>query len=181
MKKLFALTSIFLVVLAVGCTGTGVEFSTYINSVHGLRMDYPSDWEVSEHESHEEGLFASLFMSQQENSSDNFQENVNVLVRDMSDYPITFENFTTVNLQLLEQLTLGSFTLITSTQTTLAGNEAHKIVYTLGSNGYPTMKLMQVWTVKDDVAYVITYTALDDAYSRFLATVQHMIDSLEIG
>jgi len=39
---------------------------------------------------------------------------------------------------------------------------------------------MQVWTVKNDKAYVISYTAEATEYSAVLATVQEMIESFEI-
>jgi len=38
----------------------------------------------------------------------------------------------------------------------------------------------QVWTIKDNKAYVITYTAETSQYSDYLKTAQKMINSFEI-
>ncbi len=39
---------------------------------------------------------------------------------------------------------------------------------------------MQIYAIKDDVAYIITYTAEEDKYSDFLDTIQIMINTFEI-
>ena len=41
-------------------------------------------------------------------------------------------------------------------------------------------KAMQVWTLKGDKAYLITYKAEPEKYSKYLPTIQKMIDSFEI-
>jgi serine/threonine-protein kinase len=39
---------------------------------------------------------------------------------------------------------------------------------------------MQVWTIKDDKAYIITYIAKEEDYEKDLQIVQKMIDSFKI-
>ena len=39
---------------------------------------------------------------------------------------------------------------------------------------------MQVWTIKDDKAYIITYVAQEEDYENDLQIVQKMIDSFKI-
>jgi serine/threonine-protein kinase len=42
------------------------------------------------------------------------------------------------------------------------------------------LKTMQVWTIKDDKAYIITYVAREEDYENDLQVAKKMIDSLEI-
>src|SRR5205823_9533128 len=71
-----------------------------------------------------------------------------------------------------------NFSLIDSNATTLAGFPAHKIVYTavLPSSGLE-LKFMQILTIKDSKSFVITFGTLPTNYSRYLPTIQKMIDS----
>jgi serine/threonine-protein kinase len=39
---------------------------------------------------------------------------------------------------------------------------------------------MQVWTIKDDKAYIITYVAKEEDYEKDLQVAEKMIDSFEI-
>jgi len=38
---------------------------------------------------------------------------------------------------------------------------------------------MQIWTVKGDNAYLITYKAEPGQYSKYLPTIQKMVDSFQ--
>ncbi|MGK7904897.1 MAG: hypothetical protein AB4352_26525 [Hormoscilla sp.] len=60
----------------------------------------------------------------------------------------------------------------------MANYPAWQIVFT-GNNGKFQFKRRQIWTLKDDRAYVLTYTAPVDDYGEFEETVQDMIKSLE--
>jgi hypothetical protein len=72
----------------------------------------------------------------------------------------------------------GNFTLIDSNATTLAGSPAHKIVYTatLPSSGL-NLKFMQIFAIKDSKSYVITFGTFPTIFSRYLPTIQKMVDS----
>jgi hypothetical protein len=42
------------------------------------------------------------------------------------------------------------------------------------------LKTMQVWTIKDDKVYIITYTAEEEDFQNDLQFAQRMIESFEI-
>lgn len=150
------------------------NFLTYDSYVYGIRIKYPLDW------TKEEQVFGTVvsFSSPIESASDDFSENLNVLVQDLSAQPITLEEYTRISEEQVEQyITNGK--ILDTIATTLDGNSAYKLVYT-GKQGQYNIKWMQVYTIKDDKAYVITYTAEMDSYSNFLGTAQEMINSFEI-
>jgi serine/threonine-protein kinase len=74
------------------------------------------------------------------------------------------------------------YNVVESTPTTLAGgNPAHKIVFT-GTSIFDkqTIKGLEIWTLKDDKAYVITSFAEPDEYHKHLPAIQSMVDSFKI-
>ena len=86
--------------------------------------------------------------------------------------------YTTLQLSLLSEGTQG-FNLVESLPTTIANNPAHQIVYTETLEQL-ALKKMQVWTIKDGIAYLIIYAADESDYSDQLPTIRKMLDSFEI-
>jgi hypothetical protein len=71
------------------------------------------------------------------------------------------------------------FNLIERTNTTLGGYPASKIVYTTFTNTGGTLKIMQIWAIKDGYLYALTYKASSSTYEKYLGTTQHVIDSFQ--
>jgi hypothetical protein len=150
------------------------RFLSYENSTYLVKIDYFETWTVEEPE--RENVIV-LFSSPLEGSWDTFQENVNIVVEPLSE-PMTLDDYTELSINQLEQ-SIEDFQITEEASATLAGNPAYKIVFAGKMEQY-SMKWMQIWTIKDDKAYIITYTALLSQYPIFLGTVQHMVNSVEI-
>ncbi|MCK4310224.1 MAG: hypothetical protein KAV80_02095 [Methanomicrobia archaeon] len=148
-------------------------FLTYENSTYGIKIMYPKEWEMMESYM---GTVV-IFLSPKESDSDVFQENLNVGVQDLSAQPMTLDEFTDLNIEQIK--TLFTIEVVDSSPTTLANTPADKVIYNLKQGQYD-LKLMQIYTIKDDIAYVITYTAEEDKYLDFLDTIQIMINTFEI-
>jgi hypothetical protein len=93
-------------------------------------------------------------------------------------------SLTKQNLALANQ-TLANFQLIKSYGTTFAGNPAHKIVYSFTEPSLVTpsefvFQSMNIWTIKGDKKYTISYSQPVEEYPTYLGIVQHMVDSFEI-
>ncbi len=155
------------------------NFLTYDNTTYRIRIKYPSEWTKSEGIS---GLTVA-FLSPIESSSDNFRENLNVIVGNFTQ-SMTLDEYIDFSInQLKKEIT--DFSIIDSSATTLAGNPAHKIIFTgtisgKSGNQGQFLKWMQVYTIKNNRSYVITYCAEVNKHSYFLDTIQKMINSFEI-
>ena len=74
-----------------------------------------------------------------------------------------------------------------SSPTTIGGNPAHKIVYTISSvkNGVEIgqVKAMEIVTIHDLVPFFIEYATLANAndYEKYLPIAQKMIDSFQFN
>ena len=68
---------------------------------------------------------------------------------------------------------------IESSSTTIYGSPAHKIEFTATDDKEQKWKAMQIWTLKEDKAYLFTYKAEPKKYSAYLRAIQDMIKSFE--
>jgi serine/threonine-protein kinase len=82
---------------------------------------------------------------------------------------MTLNDYTNIQINSTEEQVLDSNT------TVLANLPAHEIVFTnLG------IKTMQIWTIKDDKVYTITYTAEEEDFQNDLQVAKMMIELFEI-
>lgn len=147
-----------------------MNFSTYQNSTFGIRMQYPSDWKKVEDDR------GSWFR--------NTNESVNVRVESITYQNQTLDQLRTRQIKLTGQQFPGRV-LMESNATTIGDNyPAHKIVFTFPEEPSDLIgtkyKEMQVWTINDSRAYIISYFTTTDAYDNYLPAAQKIIDSFRI-
>jgi len=112
-----------------------------------------------------------------------FQENVNVMIQDLSNQPMTLEEYTTLTKQQITQA-LGSTAIISVNDINFAGQNAIEMIYGMPKNSKVNrnfnLKLWQIWFVKDNKAYLFTYTAEQVEYDNYLDVAKQTIDSFKL-
>ncbi len=171
---LFCLSIIIITsLLSVSLTGqqttvaqTNSKFVTYDNPTFGVRIQYPSDW----------GRLDLSFLQQSADidfyplADTSLAKNVKIQVNNLPSRNMTLEEYTNSQINPLEERLLESNT------TTLAGIPGYEIVFT----SLQGLKTMQVWTIKNEKAYIISYVAQEEDYEKELQVAKKMIDSFEI-
>jgi len=150
------------------------NFLTYRDSTLGIKIDYPLGWI---HELHPGNLVT--FLASLESDSNTYPAGVGITVQHLESRNTSLNEITKVQIKNLTQ-SLPDFKLTESTNSILAGNIAHKIVFSATDNMKHERAAMQIWTLKGDNAYLITYKAEPGKYSKYLPTIQKMIDSFQI-
>lgn len=147
---------------------------TYENSAYGVGIKYPQGW------TKQEGATETVvqFFAPKESSSTS-QSAVAIVVKDMAAQSLSLDAYTERVTSQLQQ-TLTDFNLIESSSTTLAGNPAHKVVYT-GKQEQRNPKVYQVWTIINNKAYMIKYAADPSKYADFIEIVQQMTNSFSVS
>jgi len=141
-------------------------FRIYENPTYGIQIQYPSDW----------GRLDLSFLQDSADidfyplSDTSLAKNVKLQVKNLPFHNMTLKEYTNSQINPTEEILLESNT------TTLADLPGYKIVFT----NMVGLKTMQVWTIKDDKAYIITYVAKEEDYENDLQIVQNMIDSFKI-
>lgn len=141
-----------------------------------LRMKYPKNWKSQNIEDRFTGDVAKFFLPQN-NDSNSFKPEVSVEMEDLKK-PISLPDYTNLKVNQITRY-LKNPRRNESHPAKLANLPAHEVIYT-GKQEQYNVKRMAVWAVKDNKAYIVTYTAEESQYDAFLETAQAMINSLEI-
>ncbi len=150
----------------------------YEHPRYGIKIKYPQDWQLRQEEEPISGTIARFLPKRSE--LENFQTelivNVEYLTRSMSLAEYTASSIAEITKYFPEAKILDS------RSATLAKRRAHLVIYS-GKDKQNNFKLksMQVWMLKNNRAYIITYMAEEKRYAEFLQPVQEiMINSFEV-
>ena len=149
------------------------NFLTYQDSALGIKIDYPAGWAQ---ELHVGGLVT--FLTMLESDTNTYPAGLGVKVQNLASKNTSLNEITKMQIKNLTQ-NHPDFKLIESTKSMLAGIVAHKIVFIATDNSGHERKAMQIWTLKDGRAYLLTYKAQPEEFSHYLPLVQKMIDSFQ--
>jgi hypothetical protein len=162
---------------------------TYENTAFGASMQYPAVWGAVELKSNPldrfPGSSVALLTAPLENATDTFREKALLSIQDfsalgnVSAQSMTLAKYTNGSLSGYRNIS-DSVTILESNTTTLAGLPAHRIVFTEEAQNQQ-FKKTQVWTVKDNKAYVITFSAQAPRYDDYLPSIEIMINSLKLN
>ena len=152
---------------------TNNNFVTYKDDTIGIKIDYPAGWI---HELHARGLVT--FLASSEGNSNTYPAGLGIVVQQLKSKNTSLNEITKIQIKNLTQ-SHPEFRLIESSEARLSGNIANKIVFTATDDMNHERKSMQIWTLKGDKAYLITYKAELGQYTKYLPTIQKMIDSFQ--
>jgi len=143
----------------------------YTDSTNKFKINYPNKWVKKNN------VNAIVFLSPKESDKDLFQENVNLMLQDLSQKPMTLEQYTELTKkQIIDNL--GASAIVSLKNATIAGQQGKEFVYDLNYQGRH-LKLKQYWFIKGNIAYLFSYTAEASEYDNFESTATEMILSFK--
>ncbi|MEM8832572.1 MAG: serine/threonine-protein kinase [Cyanobacteria bacterium P01_G01_bin.19] len=150
-----------------------IELSFYESIDRGFRVNYPQAWSRQ----NRDDFFATgvTFFSPLENNLDRFKEQVSVLVENLPS-DVSLEQYTADSISEIKKLSdpnVGE-----AKKVNLGEYEGRQIAYRGEVNGNPVRR-MQTWSIKNNQAYVVTYTAQPESFDSYLPMVEAIIDSFE--
>ncbi|BDA71038.1 hypothetical protein CAL7716_052040 [Calothrix sp. PCC 7716] len=154
-----------------------VNFSVYENLNYAIKIKYPQNWVKNEVEDKTTGELAR-FSPYDRNNSDTGAEvifEVQPLKR-----PLVLSEYT--NLKVNEIIQFFPEAKIHESRSITLPNiplPTHEVVYS-GKDNKIGIKRKAVWTVKDNTAYIVTYSATESEYDKYLSIATTIINSLEL-
>jgi hypothetical protein len=146
------------------------EFLTYDDLISGFSVKYPPDWERSQH------IDKSVtFVAPRESNSDTNPAGIAIMVKDIGSNT-TLASITRTQLNTLKNL-YPDIQVLESIETTFLGHPAHMIIFTATDNTQNLRKAMQIWFKEDTKAYLITYKSDNERFSKYLPTIDKMLNS----
>ena len=143
------------------------NFVPYSNPTFGIRTEYPSNW----------GRLDLSFLQNDSADIDFYplddasgSKHVRIQVE-------TMQSAQNMTLELYSEAKVNSTEgqILESNSTTLADLPAHEIVFTNAG-----LQIIQVWTIKDDRIFTITYEADEEDFQNDLVVAERMIESFQI-
>lgn len=187
--SLFVVVTIQLSIVAVGLSQSthgqvDEAFKNYENPKFGLTLSYPPDWTVDELRNDpaapSNNSIVAIFKSPSQGQNDKYLENVIINVQGPRSDIASLESYTTNSVKAFTNMS-DTIKITEQGKETLAGLQAHKLIYT--STGIPGLNLekMQVFTViNNNTAYVVTFGAESAEYDKNIQDVEKMINSIKI-
>lgn len=158
-----------------------IELSVYQNQAYRVRLKYPTKWQKQEKQDPFSGQIVK-FISPKNSDTDSYQEQIEIGIEDPNideeKPPMSLNEFTNSTLNRVPSV-FQDTNIVESKSGTLANLPAYTVVYS-GKEGALNLKRLQIWTLKNNRAYIITYTAEVDKYDELLNITQEMINSFEI-
>ena len=139
------------------------------------QIEYPGNWEFKDGEQ----MSAKFFLlSPLSSESDDFKENVNLIVQDLTGYDLSLDQFVELSEgQIKTMMTDGKIHL--SERKTKNEQEYQKIIYT-GKQGITNLKFEQLYFVINNKAYVLTLTCKEQEFDHYQETGEKILNSFEI-
>ncbi|MEO9869815.1 hypothetical protein [Ekhidna sp.] len=165
MKYLFVVAFIFFTTVLFGQG----EFETLATDQYSIK--YPSTWEVNQ--TGQMGMAFGLF-SPAGMQGDQFRENVNLIIQDISSQNLDLVDFVSLSENQITTMIVDGNLLVSEKK-----DGYHQMIYT-GTMGQYKLKFQQYYWVIGGNAYILTFTAEQNQYDNYIGVAQQLMDSFEI-
>jgi eukaryotic-like serine/threonine-protein kinase len=160
-------------------TNDNSTFKRYEDPFYGIQIQSPSNWRINEGEAF--STISFLPPARADSEADRPSLIISIVpTHNWSSYLNLNEYLTSVT-KGYDNIYFDVKVIESSTNSTLAGKAAFKLVFTKVGFDNINYKSMEISTIIGNKAYSVTYTAEEKRYSDYLPTIQKMIDSFQLN
>jgi serine/threonine-protein kinase len=147
------------------------QIEVYETDVYSI--EYPANWKLNT--SVQGAIFAVT--SPLVTKEDKFSENVNLIIQDLSGMNIDLDKYVSLSKKQLLLIPKGE---VSESKRMKNGNyEYHKIVFK-GFLENRNLKGKQIYIIRNEKAYVLTYTGIGDDYKRYVKYANEILNSFKL-
>ena len=157
--------------MVLSVSAGAADMLSYENKQAGAKLKYPADWIKSETL---EGTVVA-FGAPKARANLKMVENVALVVQDVT-ADATLDKYTAAY-EKERKKSPNAPKILESRKTTLGGQPAQRIVC-LGTQGGLEIEFLQVWTIRKQKAYLLTYGSSKETYANFSKEAEKIISSL---
>ncbi|MES2555021.1 MAG: PsbP-related protein [Bacteroidota bacterium] len=178
MKNLYILTTAFLLILSASCDSTTEtvskdEWLTIETEEYSLQ--HPKEWKQ---EKQQQMGTEFMLMTSRTSALDEFKENINLVVQDISNTNLDLEKYTAISEeQIMEGMENAE--MISSERTKKHGETAQQIIYT-ASYGKRKLKFEQYYWIKNSKAFILTMTCEADQFDTYKKVGEEILESFRL-
>ncbi|MBI4059347.1 DcrB-related protein [Candidatus Microgenomates bacterium] len=161
----------------LGQSTSQLSTKNYQSAKYGLTLKYPEGWSMKENPAAD---IVVAFGSPKESSKDKFVDNINISIINLAPQP-SLKTVKQAADQWIRQTTVSypSLKLLTRKPSTMTGQTAEELIYTISSQGF-NLKGMVVITIKNKMAYIMTYSAESASFDKFVDAANTVTTSLQV-
>ncbi len=144
-------------------------------SENNYSIQYPETWDLDK-----SGMMGMSFilLSKQTSATDMFRENVNLLIQDLKAQQINLDKYVEISEGQIKTLITNS-NITESKRQNENGSEYQKVIYT-GEQGNYKLKFEQYYWIKDEKAYVLTFTCAIDQFETYQTIGEKILNSFRL-
>lgn len=169
MKKI-----LFLIILVINLNAFGQikesSWKTIDESTYSIR--YPENWELNISKTMGTSF---ILLSQQTSSEDKFRENINLSIQNLEGYNLNLDAYVAISEEQISKMVTNGI-IIESKRLNTNNTEFQKIIFT-GKQGLFQLKFVQYYFIKDEKAYVLTFTCEEIQYEKYNIMVEQILES----
>ncbi len=137
-------------------------------------ITYPANWELDE-----SGTMGTKFIlfSSPSSANDEFKENINYMVQDISAYGLDLDAFVSLTMDQIKQFITNAVVVGNEKQTDKNGKTFQKIEYK-GDQGAYKLHFLQHIYVENGKAQFITFTAEQDQFDNYKSLAEGIFSTL---
>lgn len=170
-------------VKAAKATNSALPFLIYYDQMHGIKIQYPSDWTVDEREpsSYDDVTKIVGFIKNPNELAGNFLISMHNLSKTYKGQTIGSEELLNHTIDYYKNYYRNFEVIDANTNVTLGNspNTAYRLIW-IDIDGQYTIKNIQMETMSGNAVYIIRYYAESSEYAINLPLIHIMIDSLKI-
>eukprot|EP01111_Echinosteliopsis_oligospora_P004271 TRINITY_DN1682_c0_g1_i1.p1 TRINITY_DN1682_c0_g1~~TRINITY_DN1682_c0_g1_i1.p1 ORF type:complete len:471 (-),score=119.20 TRINITY_DN1682_c0_g1_i1:20-1432(-) len=146
----------------------------YQNQPFGVSIGYPAGWNVSENAGGAVVSFSPVDLTE----ATHISPCLNIVVQNLAAQPMALDEFTNISLYQMKQM-LPDLKGIDVVDRLVAGISGKQVEYLTTLEG-TELKFTQVFTLKDDTAYIITFSSPSSSHQNFRNTIEESLRSFKI-
>jgi hypothetical protein len=175
MKKCGPFIVILNIVLLTGCSQ---DVKQYKNFEKGYSFSYSAKWEKKL-----VGGREIFFLNPKKGEESSFRTNINIMIQDLSRDPMNLGSYHELTKNQIEEA-LSFNTISSEKNIVVSGFPAKEIIYSIpqdiSKGRHLDLKLKQVYFIKDNFAYLITYTALKNEFDKYSASANTVFSTFKV-
>jgi hypothetical protein len=170
MKLLLPLLFCLTIISVNGQPVVGDDFKTFSKS--DFKISYPGGWRVDTSGMMNTKVF---FFSPLEGPEDKFGDNLNVMVQNLAGHQIDIQKYKEISEQQIKVM-FSDGKLLESKVVSGNGREEYRLSYEF-SQGIFKLKVSALCFIKNDMAYLATFTSEISKFERYRQTAEKMLTS----
>ena len=135
-------------------------------------IQYPDNWELNTEKSMGTSF---IIFSEQTSSEDKFRENINLIIQNLEGYNLNLDDYVAISEEQISKMVTNGI-IIDSKRLNTNNTEFQKIIFT-GKQGLFQLKFVQYYFIKDEKAYVLTFTCEEIQYEKYIFITDQILDS----